>query len=449
MEETKFWTKGKIILFSVLGAIIIIIICSVLIYNASMKKKYIEFENQITLNAENYLSIEGITLQSGEWRKIDIKDILKQKLVINEISDKCEGYVLAEASKKTLTVNYKTYLKCGKSYESSPSEKTLAKENENKTEEQSKNDTIKPKIDLLGKNPMTVKQNSKFKDPGAVATDNIDGNITKKIKKSGKVDTSKEGKYTIKYTVKDKAGNSTSVKRVVEVEKEAEEIKRDETKPIITFNSTIVKTICTGSSMDTSKNGVYGYTAYDDVDGNITDKVVVSGSTGIINEPGTYELKYTVSDSSKNKYTITRAFNVKNCNTQSTTVTTPTPAPAPKPSTPSSNGGSSGSGSSSSSSSGSSSGGTVTPPTTNTTISVQKVVISPNSLQLQKGETYKLGVYVYPTNATNKTVTYSSTNTSVATVDQNGNVRAISTGTTVIKATSKNGKYGVCNVVVR
>ena len=119
MEETKFWTKGKIIFLSVILALILIIVCSVLMFKSSMKKKYIEFENQLTLNAENYLSIEGITLKSGEWRKINIKDILKQGLAPNELSSKCTGYVLAEASTKTTTINYKTYIKCGKAYESS------------------------------------------------------------------------------------------------------------------------------------------------------------------------------------------------------------------------------------------------------------------------------------------------------------------------------------------
>lgn len=447
MEETKFWTKGKIIFLCVVFVIILIIICAIFIHKSSVKKQYVEFENQLTLNAVNYLDLEGITLKSGEWRKIDIQKIVKKRLVTNKLAKNCTGYVLAQAETKTKAVNYKTYLKCGNAYESTKSDKVLAKGKENKTEEVSKNDTIKPEITLFGDETMKVKLNGKFKDPGAIAKDNVDGDITKKIKKSGKVNTKKEGSYTVKYSVSDSSGNKTSIKRTVIVEASAVEKTKDTTKPEIVFNNpSVVTTICTGSKIDYSKTGLYGYNAYDDVDGNVTDKVTVSGDIGIIDNPGTYELKYSVSDKAKNKYTTTRSFIVKSCNTQSTTVTTPaptpspTPAPAPTPApsqTPSTT-----------PSVTPTPAPTPTPPTTNTTISVQSVTLNPNRLTLSVGETYKLNAYFSPSNATDKTVTYSSSSGNVS-VDSNGNVRANSQGTAIIRATSSNGKFAVCNITVR
>lgn len=447
MEETKFWTKGKIIFLCVIFVIILIIIGAIFIHKSSVKKQYVEFENQLTLNAVNYLDLEGITLKSGEWRKIDIQKIVKKRLVTNKLAKNCTGYVLAQADTKTKSVNYKTYLKCGNAYESTKSDKVLAKGKENKTEEVSKNDTIKPEITLFGDETMKVKLNGKFKDPGAIAKDNVDGDITKKIKKSGKVNTKKEGSYTVKYSVSDSSGNKTSIKRTVIVEASAVEKTKDTTKPEIVFNNpSVVTTICTGSKIDYSKTGLYGYNAYDDVDGNVTDKVTVSGDIGIIDNPGTYELKYSVSDKAKNKYTTTRSFIVKSCNTQSTTVTTPapkptpTPAPAPTPApsqTPSTT-----------PSVTPSPAPTPTPPTPNTTISVQSVTLNPNRLTLSVGETYKLNAYFSPSNATNKTVTYSSSSGNVS-VDSNGNVRANSQGTAIIRATSSNGKFAVCNITVR
>ena len=447
MEETKFWTKGKIIFLCVMFVIILIIIGAIFIHKSSVKKQYVEFENQLTLNAVNYLDLEGITLKSGEWRKIDIQKIVKKRLVTNKLAKNCTGYVLAQADTKTKSVNYKTYLKCGNAYESTKSDKVLAKGKENKTEEVSKNDTIKPEITLFGDETMKVKLNGKFKDPGAIAKDNVDGDITKKIKKSGKVNTKKEGSYTVKYSVSDSSGNKTSIKRTVIVEASAVEKTKDTTKPEIVFNNpSVVTTICTGSKIDYSKTGLYGYNAYDDVDGNVTDKVTVSGDIGIIYNPGTYELKYSVSDKAKNKYTTTRSFIVKSCNTQSTTVTTPapkptpTPAPAPTPApsqTPSTT-----------PSVTPTPAPTPTPPTPNTTISVQSVTLNPNRLTLSVGETYKLNAYFSPSNATNKTVTYSSSSGNVS-VDSNGNVRANSQGTAIIRATSSNGKFAVCNITVR
>lgn len=447
MEETKFWTKGKIIFLCVMFVIILIIIGAIFIHKSSVKKQYVEFENQLTLNAVNYLDLEGITLKSGEWRKIDIQKIVKKRLVTNKLAKNCTGYVLAQADTKTKSVNYKTYLKCGNAYESTKSDKVLAKGKENKTEEVSKNDTIKPEITLFGDETMKVKLNGKFKDPGAIAKDNVDGDITKKIKKSGKVNTKKEGSYTVKYSVSDSSGNKTSIKRTVIVEASAVEKTKDTTKPEIVFNNpSVVTTICTGSKIDYSKTGLYGYNAYDDVDGNVTDKVTVSGDIGIIDNSGTYELKYSVSDKAKNKYTTTRSFIVKSCNTQSTTVTTPaptpspTPAPAPTPApsqTPSTT-----------PSVTPTPAPTPTPPTTNTTISVQSVTLNPNRLTLSVGETYKLNAYFSPSNATDKTVTYSSSSGNVS-VDSNGNVRANSQGTAIIRATSSNGKFAVCNITVR
>ncbi len=53
------------------------------------------------------------------------------------------------------------------------------------------------------------------------------------------------------------------------------------------------------------------------------------------------------------------------------------------------------------------------------------------------GESTKLSATVKPNNATNKGVTWSSSDPSVATVDQNGNVKALKPGTVKITATAK------------
>jgi hypothetical protein len=79
-------------------------------------------------------------------------------------------------------------------------------------------DTTKPTITLSGSASMTVAQGSVFSDPGATATDNVDGNVTAKIVKSGNVNTGATGVYTLSYDVKDAAGNAaTTVTRTVTV----------------------------------------------------------------------------------------------------------------------------------------------------------------------------------------------------------------------------------------
>jgi hypothetical protein len=80
-------------------------------------------------------------------------------------------------------------------------------------------DTIKPIITLSGNNPDTVMQNKSYTDPGATATDNVDGNITNKITKLSTLDTSKIGTYIITYSVSDLAGNKATQVRTVIVTK--------------------------------------------------------------------------------------------------------------------------------------------------------------------------------------------------------------------------------------
>ena len=74
-----------------------------------------------------------------------------------------------------------------------------------------------PEITLEGNEEMYVTVGGSFKDPGATAKDNCDGDVSKEIKVSGSVDTSKNGESTITYTVKDKAGNESKKTRKVVV----------------------------------------------------------------------------------------------------------------------------------------------------------------------------------------------------------------------------------------
>jgi uncharacterized protein YjdB len=67
-------------------------------------------------------------------------------------------------------------------------------------------------------------------------------------------------------------------------------------------------------------------------------------------------------------------------------------------------------------------------------VSTASVSISPTSFTLNTGSTKSLIATVLPSNATNKSVTWSSANTAVATVNSLGVVSGISTGSTTIRA---------------
>ena len=67
-------------------------------------------------------------------------------------------------------------------------------------------------------------------------------------------------------------------------------------------------------------------------------------------------------------------------------------------------------------------------------ISVTEVTLDPTTLELNVNETATLNATVLPENATDKTVTWSSDNPGVATIDQNGKVTAVAVGTATITA---------------
>jgi len=70
----------------------------------------------------------------------------------------------------------------------------------------SKSDVIPPVIQVLGINPVTIMQGENYNDAGAIATDNVDNNVT--VISSGTVNTSIANTYIITYNATDKAGNT-------------------------------------------------------------------------------------------------------------------------------------------------------------------------------------------------------------------------------------------------
>ena len=82
------------------------------------------------------------------------------------------------------------------------------------------------------------------------------------------------------------------------------------------------------------------------------------------------------------------------------------------------------------------------------TISVTNITLDSSSIELTEGDSFTLTASVSPSNADNKTVLWTSSNASVATVNR-GVVQAVAPGSAVITATSDDGgKTATCNVTV-
>lgn len=80
---------------------------------------------------------------------------------------------------------------------------------------------------------------------------------------------------------------------------------------------------------------------------------------------------------------------------------------------------------------------------------ITSVHLNLTAITLDEGVSQTLRATINPSDTTDdKTLTWSSSNTNVATVDQEGNVTAVKEGTTTITVTTVNGKEATCTVTV-
>lgn len=91
-------------------------------------------------------------------------------------------------------------------------------------------DPIPPELKLLGDGDIVIAEGGTFKDPGYIAADNVDGDISDRVTVEGTVDTSKKGKYTLTYTVADNYENVVCATRDVNVKSKEEQPEPEEGK---------------------------------------------------------------------------------------------------------------------------------------------------------------------------------------------------------------------------
>jgi len=165
-------------------------------------------------------------------------------------------------------------------------------------------DNTAPVITLLGANPLNLLVGATYTDPGATASDNVDGDITGSIVVAGAtVDTATVGTYVVTYDVNDAAGNAAMrIPRTVTVNV----VGTDTVPPVITLLGANPLNLSVG---DTYTD--LGATALDNVDGDITGNIVVAGDTVNTVVEGTYVVTYDVSDAAGNAAPqVTRTVNV-------------------------------------------------------------------------------------------------------------------------------------------
>ncbi len=157
-------------------------------------------------------------------------------------------------------------------------------------------DQTPPEIFPVGDEVVIVDDFSEYKEEGATATDNCDGDVSDTVTISSPEPVN-EYREEVTYTAKDAAGNEGVFVRGIEL--------RDDVDPEISLNGDETVTIERFTEYDDP-----GATATDNRAGDISDSVKRSGYIDIY-RVGTYEVTYTATDTSGNSASCNRTVEVE------------------------------------------------------------------------------------------------------------------------------------------
>ncbi|HHO55425.1 MAG TPA: DUF5011 domain-containing protein [Trueperaceae bacterium] len=135
-------------------------------------------------------------------------------------------------------------------------------------------DKVIPTISLKGQSKITINQGASYTDQGATAKDDVDGNISNRIVKSGAVNTAVAGDYKLRFNVRDSSLNKAlTVTRLVSVIDQS-------TETVVVHED----------AEDSNTNGwsTYGTTAGSSISNVLDDNkqsrvIVLSGNDGLKN----------------------------------------------------------------------------------------------------------------------------------------------------------------------
>ena len=217
------------------------------IWSAVMSKVH-SGKDSSTFEQPSGIVTETICKASGKKATSKCSDTYQEIFVEGKVPDECDGHsnsvqicsetgLLANQYCPNKITKYYSYTgekeRLGLWKTSSSSSSTgpttyCTVHNESNSGSSNKNQDSEPTITLNGESHITLNVGETYNEQGATAKDNKDGDITSKITISGSVNTSKAGKYTITYSVKNSNGKSVSKTRTITV-KAKEPEKKPET----------------------------------------------------------------------------------------------------------------------------------------------------------------------------------------------------------------------------
>lgn len=167
--------------------------------------------------------VKSLYTENNIFRKVIVKDLEPPKITLKGDSDikvcpnkkfNDPGYEAWDDYDGDLTDKVKTTLK-GDHIIYQVSDKAG---NSTKIERKiTKIDDQLPTINLKGSQELIWYLGNQYIDPGYMASDNCDGDLTDKVQVKGEVNVNKSGNYQLTYQVSDSGGNTYSVQRTVKV----------------------------------------------------------------------------------------------------------------------------------------------------------------------------------------------------------------------------------------
>ena len=171
----------------------------------------------------------------------------------------------------------------------SQEEESLPQDNQNIPPLPEIREDQKPIIKLNGANPRIILLNENYREEGAVANDDLDGDLSNRISITDNIDNTKIGTYYVTYQVSDYSGNISSITRTVKV------ISPDQTSPVITLIGDEIIELKAGEDYQEP-----GATATDETDGDLTGQIIITDNIDYT-KTGIYEVVYRVSDEAGNE----------------------------------------------------------------------------------------------------------------------------------------------------
>lgn len=223
-----------------------------------------------------------------------------------------------------------------------------------------------------------------------------------------------EGDYTVLFEVKDGSGETNSRQLDFTIKDSANAVEPVFLGASPANNSEIQKGGVTTVSVDgaggkLNTNLLFYKTEVIDPDGNTVNTVYYKLGNQVsftADKLGTYTVKMSIQNSSEKNTTVTNTYTYNSVSELGTDTTT------------------------------------------DTTVKVTGVSLNKTSAELKVGDSTALTATVSPSNATDKSVTWTSSNEAVATVS-NGTVKAVSAGTATITVTTNDGSFkATCAVTV-